>query len=791
MSSPTVPTGRGTSPEGTRPDTAPRGGQGDQLHSAQVPPEGMSDDEGRLLIDDIQDCPASIEHEHSANALVDVKSAPGDAENTSINKLSTPLTVPVFGQPQVTSSGEVNFASGASTNSRIEPAAFAFSNNMAKISEQDLTLMKTTSSPKHKKKPHQETNASSVFALRSDNSHSLVSTPRTSMGSHDFGVSQGDSSNGKRQKRSKGKNESQPSKKRKESSIEEHNRSTSPTGSDGTSSKKHKPVQRDRGTCVHSKAVQSDVDCSLFDLEVGATRLVEMTVVCKMENNELYIVAKWKDQEFSGILTDGHPPAYLPYMKKRSATVASSSNSSNGSACGDLNDRATSSGASTPSKSRQPPLTPRDSKKRLPSSETKRKLSCSIARPGSSLDPGDDDNELEVENAGGSMSSLEAFKLVEIPGRKTMHICPIEGCQHRYARGEEMEYHKATAHGKRAVMYEATCCQTDISAFRRCSVETDVEGLVPDKPPRSSTPPEEKPVDHVSDASTSAESAVKLEEPAKSPAGYSDISDDGVAPQLQKEEPTADVRAPLLITTGLPSSSTSGAANILTSPEFAPSPPREAAPEALPAVPQQQPQIAKISRPSSMPMAPATPTPVQSSFQPVSVPVTPSPGGMYMSSFAHQMMPPYAAQVAATPTANAAPSPQHQQQFSKLSQQHMKQADDITAQSSMLSAAKTLQSPAAAAAAAQSLQRPFGLQMMQSGTAGQHQAAMMQAAAAQAQMAQMHHLYMQQMAGAARNAQFSMAGTSAAGAHEMAQLVALQALQQQQQNHFASMFQQK
>ncbi|VDL85845.1 unnamed protein product [Nippostrongylus brasiliensis] len=611
----------------------------------------MSDDEGRLLIDDIQDCPASIEHEHSANALVDVKSAPGDAENTSINKLSTPLTVPVFGQPQVTSSGEVNFAS-----------AFAFSNNMAKISEQDLTLMKTTSSPKHKKKPHQETNASSVFALRSDNSHSLVSTPRTSMGSHDFGVSQGDSSNGKRQKRSKGKNESQPSKKRKESSIEEHNRSTSPTGSDGTSSKKHKPVQRDRGTCVHSKAVQSDVDCSLFDLEVGATRLVEMTVVCKMENNELYIVAKWKDQEFSGILTDGHPPAYLPYMKKRAVSALR-----------------------------------------------------------------DDDNELEVENAGGSMSSLEAFKLVEIPGRKTMHICPIEGCQHRYARGEEMEYHKATAHGKRAVMYEATCCQTDISAFRRCSVETDVEGLVPDKPPRSSTPPEEKPVDHVSDASTSAESAVKLEEPAKSPAGYSDISDDGVAPQLQKEEPTADVRAPLLITT-----------------------------EALPAVPQQQPQIAKISRPSSMPMAPATPTPVQSSFQPVSVPVTPSPGGMYMSSFAHQMMPPYAAQVAATPTANAAPSPQHQQQFSKLSQQHMKQADDITAQSSMLSAAKTLQSPAAAAAAAQSLQRPFGLQMMQSGTAGQHQAAMMQAAAAQAQMAQMHHLYMQQMAGAARNAQFSV-----------------------------------
>ncbi|KAK6058613.1 hypothetical protein COOONC_03820 [Cooperia oncophora] len=80
-----------------------------------------------------------------------------------------------------------------------------------------------------------------------------------------------------------------------------------------------------------------------------------------------------------------------------------------------------------------------------------------------------------------------------------------------------------------------------------------------------------------------------------------------------------------------------------------------------------------------------------------------------------------------------------------------------------------MQSPAA-----QNLQRPFGMQMMPSGT-GQHQAAMMQAAAAQAQMAQMHHIYMQQMAAGARGAQYSLAGTSA-GAHEMAQLVALQGL---------------
>lgn len=154
-----------------------------------------------------------------------------------------------------------------------------------------------------------------------------------------------------------------------------------------------------------------------------------------------------------------------------------------------------------------------------------------------------------------------------------------------------------------------------------------------------------------------------------------------------------------------------------------------------------------------------------------------------MSSFGHQMMPPYATQFAAAPAPNAAPSPQQQQQqLSKISQQHLKASDEVATPSGVLSAPKAMQSPA------QNLQRQFGLQMMQSGT-GQHQAAMMQAAA-QAQMAQMHHLYMQQMAAGARGAQYPMAGTSA-GAHEMAQLVALQALQQQQQSHFASMFQQK
>ncbi|VDM65104.1 unnamed protein product [Strongylus vulgaris] len=695
----------------------------------------MSDDEGRLLIDDIQDGSGSMDHDFSSNTLVDAKSAQdsplvlGDAENTAINKLSTPLTVPVFGQPQVTSSGDVHFHAG-SVAQRIETNTFPFASNFTKIlGEQESPAALNSSPSKHK---------------------------------------------------SKGRGDALPPRKRKDSSFDEQNLPES--DSDETVTKKSRPQTRDRGTCVHSRAVQSDTDTSFFDLEVGSTRLVEMTVMCKMENNELYVTVKWKDQEMSGVLTDGRSPAYNPYMKKRQALVTSGSNSSNNSASSEGNERASNSGASTPSKHRQQPTTPRDTKKRSMPSDAKRKLSCIPLRPGVSAEPQDDDEDLDVESCvGGSSSNTDTFKLFEVPGRKSMHICPFEGCQHRYSRGEEMEYHKATAHAKRAVMYEAICCQTDISALRRRSVQTDVEGLIPEEPPCPSTVIDVATMESTTSALSTAEMKVEDPQPSKSPAGYSDISDDGVAPQLQKEEPTNDVHAPLLISTTLPTTTTSEPANVLTSPEFAPSPKeRDIAPESVPSTPQQS----KTSRPSSMPVAPATPTAPQSCFQPVSVdrnrstvngtgvspvmncvgtptpisaisastrlPVTPAPTGVYMSSFAHQMMSPFTpTQFGAAPTANPVPSPQ-QQSLSKLAQSHLK-PDDVTSPSGVLSSAKTMQSPAA-----QNMQRQFGLQLMQSGT-GQHQAAMMQAAAAQtqmAQMAQMHHLYMQQMAAGARGAQF-------------------------------------
>ncbi|KAK6058611.1 hypothetical protein COOONC_03818 [Cooperia oncophora] len=209
----------------------------------------MSDDEGRLLIDDIQDGSGSMDHE--IPAIVDIKTAQGDAENTSINKLSTPLTVPVFGQPQVTSSSEVHFHSGAPSNAqRHEPSPFTFTNSLAKLHcEHETSSPNNTSPPKHRKRPQQET-SSSVFAPRSDNNHSLATTPRSSLSSHDNSSLQGDSSaNGKRQKRyktngmSKARNDTLSSRKRKDSSLDEHNRPDSPVEPGGATSKKHKPVR--------------------------------------------------------------------------------------------------------------------------------------------------------------------------------------------------------------------------------------------------------------------------------------------------------------------------------------------------------------------------------------------------------------------------------------------------------------------------------------------------------------------------------------------------------------------
>uniref|UniRef100_A0A0K0DHK7 C2H2-type domain-containing protein n=1 Tax=Angiostrongylus cantonensis TaxID=6313 RepID=A0A0K0DHK7_ANGCA len=661
--------------------SSPPGVCGFKRLSTQAQPEVMSDDEGRLLIDDLQDGTGQLDNVLQANALVDVKSTQvkpicevslqGESESTSINKLSTPLTVPVFGQPQATLSGEAIFHGGAASNSqRAEGPAFSFTSTMARTHCEQDPMFSSATSLRHK---------------------------------------------------SKGRNDTSSSRKRKDSLFDGQNPPSSPVDSDDAAVKRHKPLC-DRGTCVQSRAVQSEMDGSFFDLEVGSTRIVEMTVVCKMESNELYVVAKWKDQELSGILTDGHPPAYTLYMKKRSTVANSGSSSSNGSACGDSNDRATNSGASTPSKSRQVPLTPRESKKRT-STESKRKSSCSTARPGSSADPPEEEEELEDETTPGvSASTMDALRLVEVPGRKSMHVCSVDGCQHRYVRSEEIEYHKATAHAKRAVMYETRCSQTDISAFRRTSVQTDVDGLFDSEVLCPKTDSEEISVklENLPSSSSTVNTKIENAQASKSPAGYSDISDDGVAPQLQK-----------LFQVIVVAERNRGAMNGTGV----------------------SPVVSSVG----------TPTPVSAISGSVRVPVNPVPAGMYMSSFAHQMMAPYASPLTATPTSNPAPSPQ---QLSKISQSHMKTPDEVAAANNVLSAQKTMQS-----SAAQNIQRQFGLQMMQSGT-GQHQAAMMQAAAAQAQMAQMHHLYMQQMAAGARGGQFPMAATSA-GPHEMA-LAALQ-----------------
>uniref|UniRef100_A0A0K0DRM5 GAF domain-containing protein n=1 Tax=Angiostrongylus cantonensis TaxID=6313 RepID=A0A0K0DRM5_ANGCA len=69
----------------------------------------MSDDEVCLLVDDLQNGTGQLDNELKANALVDIKSTQGESEGTSVNKLSTFLTVPVYEQPQATLSGKAIF----------------------------------------------------------------------------------------------------------------------------------------------------------------------------------------------------------------------------------------------------------------------------------------------------------------------------------------------------------------------------------------------------------------------------------------------------------------------------------------------------------------------------------------------------------------------------------------------------------------------------------------------------------------------------------------------------------
>uniref|UniRef100_A0A1I7XP24 C2H2-type domain-containing protein n=1 Tax=Heterorhabditis bacteriophora TaxID=37862 RepID=A0A1I7XP24_HETBA len=535
----------------------------------------MSDDEGgRLLIDDIHDVSGSTDNIIFTPVAFSFENSSDEGKiGTSTKKL------PVSGQSRLTPANSIC----GTTQSLPE--------NM----DSDLVVSENLVGDQSKEEGE----------LEDDDVDVLVNTEDTSR------------RNSVRQKYVKNgialnytKFRSDNTKKRKENEGDRNDGTTSAAKTEGISAKKHKPSVRDRGTCVHSRAIQSDVDDSLFDMEVGSSALVEMTVVCKLDCNNsvcsalqlhcferiisanaLYVVAKWKDQELSGILTDGQPPAFNTYMKKR----------------------------------------------------------------------------------------------------KSMHTCPFDSCQHRYEKGAELDYHKVSAHGKRAVMSESICCQTDFSLFNPKSVYTDVEGLETYAMQRENV---EELVKTATSSSLTIEVKKEQDVDLRSPGGFSDISDDGGAPQLQK----------LLVLDG----------NATT----------------------------KDNRPSSLPVAAATPAAQPSSFQPISgdrprthanraspsvvhpfssstIPVSisssPRGSGFMSTAYPHQVIhfpSPISASVRTAPSPARLVADQHKISH-KSNDVCTSSADSAStsAASGVVSASKTMPSPA------NSVQRAFGMPMMQqSGT---------------------------------------------------------------------------
>ncbi|CAI4222493.1 unnamed protein product [Auanema sp. JU1783] len=223
-------------------------------------------------------------------------------------------------------------------------------------------------------------------------------------------------------------------------------------------------LKHDKSTCVQTRAVQNEADDSPFEMEPGSSFTVQMTVVCRLENaNTLYVTTKWKDQELSGVLTDGVPPGFQNLMKKsvlRSQNGTNYSNSGEGDKSGNQ---------STPSKKRVGRNFQSDIRRRS-------------ARPQAENNNSNEDGDEEVESNNDSRPSAtnSSVAMTEIGENTKLHECPYDGCFYRFERGTEMDYHINIFHKVKAVMRESICCQTDISALRREDVATETDP-VPDE----------------------------------------------------------------------------------------------------------------------------------------------------------------------------------------------------------------------------------------------------------------------------------------------------------------------
>lgn len=75
----------------------------------------------------------------------------------------------------------------------------------------------------------------------------------------------------------------------------------------------------DKSTCVFTRAngMSNGLDEHLLSMRPGTNLTIDITIICKSGGNTLYICAKWRGQEYHGILTDGEPLYSHHFSQKR------------------------------------------------------------------------------------------------------------------------------------------------------------------------------------------------------------------------------------------------------------------------------------------------------------------------------------------------------------------------------------------------------------------------------------------------------------------------------------------
>ncbi|PAV87655.1 hypothetical protein WR25_15418 [Diploscapter pachys] len=209
-----------------------------------------------------------------------------------------------------------------------------------------------------------------------------------------------------------------------------------------------------------------------------------LTIEVFVSANTIYVTMEIQGKEYYGIITEGEPPNVSQYLKKRNAAknMLQEEDRERG-------------GANTPTKKTSIGGTPKESAKRGPRFESRRKISRRNSENG-------DEDESDSEPA-------KKIHLREFDDRNDFHMCPHHGCNYKYRIPDQLEYHIAHSHTNKSKMYEDVATQTNVTG--KCDKETNTVEILP------------------------SPSKTAIMNSLKSPTQFSDISDDTAAPELDKE----------------------------------------------------------------------------------------------------------------------------------------------------------------------------------------------------------------------------------------------------------------